>query len=117
MEVLFIVLNDLSYMGDILKVFVEEKVRGATILESEGMAKAVLKNEGLGMLLTGPFASSLPKSIGESKTLFTVIPDAETVTRVVNAIQHLLSTSKKDTIGFMFTLPVTGIYPLKKRNK
>lgn len=117
MQILFIVLNDLSYMGDILKVFVDERVRGATILDSEGMAKAVLKNEGLGMLLTGPFASSLPKKIGESKTLFTVIPDASTVDRVINAIQELLSSSKKDTIGFMFTLPVSGIYPLKKHRK
>ena len=117
MQVLFIVLNDLSYESEILKVFIDKKVRGATIIDSEGMAKAVLKNEGLGMFFSGPFADTLPKSIGESKTFFTVIPNDDLVPELVGDIQRILISSNQQTIGFMFTVPVSGIYPLKKKNK
>ncbi|MDD3035994.1 MAG: hypothetical protein WCS76_02465 [Bacilli bacterium] len=117
MQVLFIVLNDLSYESEILKVFIEKKVRGATIIDSEGMAKAVLKNEGADFFFNGPFANSLPKNIGDSKTFFTVIPNDELLQELVSDIQKLLLTSNSETIGFMFAVPVQGIYPLKKKTK
>ena len=52
-------------------------VRGATMLESEGMAKAILKRRLA--LLEGPF-EKMPGRIANSKTIFTVIPD-ETTTK------------------------------------
>lgn len=116
MQVLFIVLNDLSYEGEILKVFIDKKVRGATIIDSEGMAKAVMQNEGLDFFFSGPFANSLPKNIGDSKTFFTVIPNDDLLKDLVDEIQRLLSTSNQETVGFMFAVPVSGIYPLKKKN-
>lgn len=116
MQVLFIVLNDLSYEAEILKVFIDKKVRGATIIDSEGMAKAVMQNEGLDFFFDGPFANSLPKNIGDSKTFFTVIPNDELLKELVDEIQRLLHTSNQETIGFMFAIPVSGIYPLKKKN-
>ncbi len=115
MQVLFIVLNDLSYESEILKVFIDKKVRGATIIDSEGMAKAVMQNEGLEFFYSGPFANSLPKNIGESKTFFTVIPNDDLLKELVDEIQKLLYTSKEETVGFMFAVPVSGIYPLKKK--
>ena len=42
MEALFIVLNDLSYLEAILQRFVELRVRGATIIDSMGMARAIM---------------------------------------------------------------------------
>ncbi|MCK9236012.1 MAG: hypothetical protein WC225_02990 [Acholeplasmataceae bacterium] len=115
MQILFIVLNDLSHLQTILETFIELEVRGATILDSEGMAKAVLQYEGLSYIFSGPFEKSLPKQADGSKTIFTVIPDSEKVPIVVQRIQDVLANSEKDVIGFMFTLPVSGVYPLKKR--
>ncbi len=117
MQVLFIVLNDLSYEKEILKVFIEKKVRGATIIDSEGMAKAVLRNEGTDIIFNGPFANSLPNNIGSSKTFFTVIPNDELLQELVAEIQRLLLSSNSQTVGFMFAVPVLGIYPLKKKPK
>ena len=115
MQVLFLVLNDLSYLDKVLEKFVELKLRGATILDSEGMAQAIMKNEGVfSALLQGPFAGSISQS-GESKTIFTVIPEEEKVNQVVTEIRDLVSTSAKQAIGFMFTLPVSGIYPIKHK--
>ncbi len=115
MEILFIVLNDLSLLETIMKIFIKLNVRGATLLESEGMAKAILQNEGLSFLLRGPFEKMLPKATSNSKTIFTVIPDKDTAKKCIEEIQNTLSKSESSTIGFMFTLPVSGIYPLKKR--
>jgi nitrogen regulatory protein PII len=115
MQVLFIVLNDLSELPLILDTFLKLKVRGATILDSEGMAKAVLQYEGLNYLLDGPFQNINQQNIGSSKTIFTVIPKDEQVPMVVEEIQKVLTTSKEEVIGFMFTLPVSGIYPLKSK--
>lgn len=117
MQVLFIVLNDLSYQQKVLEIFIENDVRGATILDSEGMAKAVLENEGLGMLLGGPFAKSIPSNPASSKTLFTVIPDDSIVPRLIEKLVNALENSDKRTVGFMFTLPVSGIYPLTSKAK
>lgn len=117
MQILFIVLNDLSHLQEILEIFIKLKVRGATILDSEGMAKAVLESQGLNFLLGGPFSKTLPEKVNGSKTIFTVIPEEEKVPEVVSAIQNALTDTHEKVIGFMFTLPVSGIYPLKPKKK
>ena len=55
MNVLFIVLNDLAYLDEILEEFVALKVRGATIIDSEGMAAAILKRDDLAVFNGGLF--------------------------------------------------------------
>ena len=93
MQILFIVLNDLSHLPTILDTFVRLKVRGATILDSEGMAKAVLEYEGLNYFLSGPFRGISASTVGQSKTIFTVIPNEEDVPVVVKEIQDVLTPS------------------------
>ena len=116
MQILFIVLNDLSYLDKILDTFLEHKVRGGTIIDSQGMAAAIMQKEGgFGALLRGPFARSLENDQKMSKTIFTVIPESEKVEAVVTAIPGVVANSKKQVIGFMFTMPVSGIYPMKPR--
>lgn len=113
MQILFIILNDLSFQKKILELFIEHNVRGATILDSEGMAKAILEYEGMGMMLGGFFAQSIPSTPKASKTIFTVVKDDESLPKLIETLQTTLLSSKEKTIGFMFTLPVSGVYPLK----
>ena len=117
MKVLFIVLNDLAYLDEILEEFVELKVRGATIMESQGMASAILHSEGLNFLMQGLFKGGTADEQKYSKTIFTVIPDEAQLEKTVKAVQKIVERSKKQTIGFMFTVPVSGIYPLSKVKK
>lgn len=117
MEVLFVVLNDLKYLDEIFEKFLELKVRGATMIDSQGMAAAIMKNEGLMSLMSGPFSRSFEHADRTSKTLFTVIPEPEKVKEVVEAVQKIMARSRKDVVGFMFTVPVSGIYPLRPRKK
>ncbi len=112
MNVLFIVLNDLTYLDEILEKFVDLKVRGATIIESQGMASAILQNEGMNMMMRGLFATRTSDEQKYSKTIFTVIPDQEQLDNTVSAVRKIIERSKKKTVGFMFAVPVSGIYPL-----
>lgn len=115
MQILFIVLNDLSYLDRILEKFIDLQVRGGTIIDSQGMAAAIMQNEGMMGLLSGPFARSLSNDQKSSKTIFTVIPEAEKAQLVVKEIQKIVEGSKKQVIGFMFTMPVSGIYPMRPK--
>ncbi|NLB49130.1 MAG: hypothetical protein GX813_04780 [Erysipelotrichia bacterium] len=119
MQILFIILNDLNYLDEILQKFLARKVRGATIIDSEGMATAMMANEGFYNLLAGPFAGALEGGSKRSKTIFTVINDPAKVDEVVGEVREIASKSQENVIGFMFTLPVSGIYPLRsnKQNK
>ncbi|MBM7453429.1 hypothetical protein JN09_000755 [Acholeplasma morum] len=116
MEVLFIVLNDLSYLDEIFKKFLELEVRGATILDSKGMARAIMDNEGLNFLLSGPFQRSLDDEQKNSKTIFTVVPEGQKAEDIVQAVRKIVEHSKKQVIGFMFTIPVSGIYTMKPKH-
>lgn len=113
MQILFIVLNDLDYLQDVLRILVKHKVKGATILESEGMAKVLAEHNESYLTFGGLFKSSLPKDFAESKTIFSVIHDDINLNEIVTEISKLLSKSEKNAIGFMFTVPVSGIYPIK----
>ena len=67
--------SDLAYLDEILETFVEIKVRGATIIESQGMASwfYIVKEW---TLMQGLFKEELMKN-KILKTIFTVIPDEE----------------------------------------
>ncbi|MFA5692668.1 MAG: hypothetical protein WC907_03540 [Acholeplasmataceae bacterium] len=113
MEALFIVLNDLSFLDDILEAFIDLNVKGATILDSEGMAQAIMRKEGFFETLTsGPFYKS-DQEEKYSKTIFTVLPDGYDSKKIIDKVKEVVSSSKRNVIGFMFTLPVSGVYPLK----
>jgi len=117
MEALFIVLNDLSYLEAIFNRFIELKVRGATILDSMGMARAIMNQEGMNFYSSGPFQRSLDNDQKQSKTIFTVIPEGQDAKIIVEEIKKIVASSKREVIGFMFTVPVSGIYPMKPTKK
>ena len=80
MEALFIVLNDLSFMDDILEKFIELEIKGATIIDSQGMAQAIIQKDGGGQgLFSGPFYKALVGDQNHSKMIFTVLPEASLI--------------------------------------
>jgi hypothetical protein len=114
MKALFIVLNQESYLEDILMAFVELGVKGATILDSQGMAGAMLQVE-RHIPFFGALKSSLEVARPNNKTIFTVIDNQEVLTRVTDRIQLMFADVKRPGYGFMFAMPVEGIYPLGKK--
>lgn len=110
MKVLFIVLNKTEHLEDVLALLVKHKVKGATILDSQGMASSIVNNDITDIPLFGSLKTLLRDRHPYNKTIFTVINDQEKLYKVVEAIQYLLKDEKKPDGGFMFTIPVGEIF-------
>ena len=110
MKVLFIILNDTDYLEDVLSILVKHNVKGATVLESQGMGSAIVNNNISEIPLFGSLKTLLKDSHPYNKTIFTVIQDEEKLQKVVQAVKYLLKEEKKPDAGFMFTVPVDEIF-------
>lgn len=117
MHVLFLVLNEIEYLDDILSAFVDVGVKGATILDSQGMASAIASNGNKQLPLFGSLKSFLDSSRPYNKTVFTVIENEDLLEKAVEAVNNVIGDIRKPGIGLMFTIPVGNIYGLPKNNK
>lgn len=110
MNVLFIVLNEIDLIDEILDEFVEIGVRGATILDSQGMGSAIT-NSGKG---TDPFFGSIRSFLDNSrpynKTIFTVIEDEELLNNAIDSVKQIVGDINKPGVGMMFTVPIGKVY-------
>lgn len=114
MYVLFIVLNSTEYLDDILAKFVEIGVRGATILDSQGMASAIVSARNYNIPLFGLFESLIDNGRPYNKTIFTVLEDQELVDKAIAVVRDVTNDSSKTGVGFMFTVPIINTYKLDK---
>ena len=104
MQVVFIVLNKVECLDTILKEFAENGIKGATILDSRGMAHSLEEFTELHFIAS--LRMILDPDRQESKTIFTVIEDDQikNVSEIVNKATGCLD--KTDT-GIIFTVPVS----------
>lgn len=110
MNVLFIVLNEIEYLDDILDSFIDIGVKGATILDSQGMGSAIT-NSGRGREpFFGAIRSFLDNARPYNKTIFTVIEDEELLEEAVVTVKKIVGDINKPGVGLMFTIPVGKIY-------
>ena len=110
MNVLVIVLNKKEYLDDILDSFVEIGIKGATIIDSQGMGSAIT-NSGRGSEpMFGAIRSFLDNARPYNKTIFTVIEDEEMLTEAVKIVKEIVGDIYKPGVGMMFTLPVGNTY-------
>lgn len=114
MFALFLVLNDVDYLDEILARFVDVGVQGATILDSQGMASALVSSRGRDYPLFAPFRALLEGARPYNKTIFTVLGSEELVERTVEAVREILAEADHPSVGFMFSLPIGKVYELKK---
>ena len=117
MKALFIIIRETQYVKAILEMFLEKNIKGATILDSEGMASALTRKSDLfqNMHHNFFFGQSDPEDKAGSKTIFTVLK-AEQVIEVVDAVRRIVANRKKRAIGFMFSVPVDDVFLIKPHN-
>lgn len=113
MYVLFIVLNETDFLDDILTKFVEVGVKGATILDSQGMASA-LSREGENLPLFGSLLMLMDGARPYNKTIFTLITKEDLLKKAIAGVQEVLDKNVSHSAGLMFTLPVDNVYFLAK---
>lgn len=112
MYALFLILNDVYMLDDILEIFYELNV-GATSFDSIGMGKVLLEHN-----VSVPFFSSIRKLIDGNKpynkTIISVIKDKDLLDTAVNRINEKLDNFHKQGVGFMFVVPVIDCFGSKK---
>lgn len=113
MNVLFIVLNKSEYLDDILDEFVDIGVRGATIIDSQGMGSA-LTDSNNNEPFFGVLRNLLDNARPYNKTIFTVIKGDELLQDAVNAVKKVVVDIYEPGVGMMFTLPVGNIYGMDR---
>ena len=112
MQVFVFVLNRTEHLEHLLQEFSDHGFRGATVLDSKGMAR-ILHSEDEMPIFYGLRAILEPER-RSSKTIFCVMEDAqvETARRIVNQVTGGLDTPDS---GIMFALPVTFAEGLVKK--
>ncbi len=113
MNALFIVLNKPDCLEDLLDKFIEIGVKGATILDSQGMGFAVTHGGHGKEPFLGKIRSIIDNSRPYNKTVFTVIEDEETLQKAVSAAKEVFGDVYEPGIGMMFTMPVGNVYGMK----
>lgn len=110
MYALFIVLNQTDYLDDILEKFVEVGVTGATVLDSQGMASAIMHADNRSIPLFGSLKTLVDGARPYNKTIFTVLKSDDMVEKTVAAVQEVLQDVSPTGLGFMFSVPIGSVY-------
>ena len=103
MQLLFIVLNKIECLEELLERLSEAKIYGATILESKGMAHSLSEFSDLSFMMS--LRMLLDPGHKESRTIFMVINEKQipTVSKIVNEVTGGLDQPDS---GIIFTVPV-----------
>lgn len=110
MKLLVLVLNKPDQLTTILHEFNENEIRGATILESTGMAHALMSDD---FHLFGSWRSFLDPKRKENKTVYMVLED-DKVLKVVDIIESVIGPLNKPNTGIVFTVPVDFVKGIVK---
>ncbi len=103
MKLLVFVLNKVEKLEPVLNKFEHIGLRGATILESKGMAMA-LENYFDGSFI-GSLRAVLEPDREDNRTVFMVLKD-EDAKKAIDAIEEVAGSFDKPNSGIAFTLPL-----------
>ena len=107
MQLLLLVLNEIELLDPLLEAMMTGGVRGATILNSTGMARQLASTHE-----DYPFFGSLRMLLDpdreESKTIFMVVKEEE-VPHVKEVLHSVLGDLSRPDTAVLFTLPVIDV--------
>lgn len=120
MKLLVFILNKAHLLDELLKEFALHGICGATILDSEGMARVLSNKKNLENEI--PFLGSLRTFLNperqKSHTILTVIQEDQ-LNEAVSVIESVVGDLSGEDTGIAFSLPldfVKGLYGCGKYN-
>lgn len=102
MRLLIAVVNDTDRIEEVLQGFLEIGIRGATILDSEGMGHVLSQDPPAFAGLQSLVERTRPRN----KTLFSVVADAATAERALQVLEEVCGDLDGPATGIAFTVPV-----------
>lgn len=106
MNILFIVLNEVDYLEDILDMFLSEGVKGATVLDSQGLGQALPET----IPMFGSIRYMMDGARPYNKTIFSLIEDNSKLERVIKGVYKIVTDLDEPGVGMMFTIPVKEVH-------
>ena len=104
MQLMVMVLNRVEALDSLLERFMEDRICGATILNSTGMVKELAKSSE-DFPIFGTLRMLINPDRKESKTLFMVLTD-EKVEKAKKIIRDIVGDLSEPDSAVVFTLPV-----------
>ncbi len=111
MKALFLVLNKIEKLNDLLNEFASENISGATIFNSNGMAHSLYDSDDHHTFFA--FRSYLNPKRRESKTIMMIIKDEEQE-KVISCIEKVVGDLDQPDVGIIFTTPVDYVKGIHK---
>ena len=111
MKLMVYVLNDFHLLDKFLVALKEEKIKGATIINSTGMGRMLSESDDMNILGSLKFLFDGPRS--ESRVILMALEE-EQIDVVLNVIDRIAGDLSKPNTGIVFTLPIDFIKGYKK---
>lgn len=111
MELLVCVINREEKLEEILAGFAELGVSGATVINSEGMAR-LIKGE---LPVLSDLQSLLVRSRPQNTTVFSVMESGAMVERAIQIVRDAVGDLSSPATGIVFTVPVERVVGLADR--
>jgi len=105
MQLLVLVLNKVELLDELLKNFVKAGIKGATILDSMGMARALTSGGNEDIPIFGSLKLIMNEGHPFNKTLFIVLEDNQ-IDTCIRCIKKVVGDLNKPDVGILFTIPV-----------
>jgi len=106
MYLIVLVIDNPYHCGNLLQAWEAAGVPGATILDSRGLTRA-LKGFRDDLPLMPSMDDIMQKDEHRHRTVFSVVPDRETVERVKEVSQKIIGPFDQAHTGFFFVVPVS----------
>jgi nitrogen regulatory protein PII len=113
MEALFIIMNEVERLNDVLAALRDAGAKGATILDSVGFGRTSIRDL-VGLPLIAGLMPDLETTRPHNRTIVTVLDDPEVAEAAIAAVQAVLGDLCCCGKGIMFTVPVTRAIGLNR---
>ena len=111
MQLLLFVLNKEEHLEEILEMFLELDIHGATIIDSIGMGRILAHD----IPIFAGFRALMQESRPGNKTIFSVIQD-EKIPLVTNGIEQICGRLDEAGSGILITIPIGIVKGFDKKS-
>jgi len=115
MQLLIFVLNNEEFLEDLLEKFLEAGIKGATILESTGMARELASSGNHHIPIFGSLKLMLNEGRPHNRTIFVALEDNQVET-CIRCIKDVVGDLSKPDAGIVLTVPISRIEGINKNN-
>ncbi len=113
MELLVTILNKTDSLEDLLKGFMDSGITGSTIIDSVGMGRALLSDEGADFPILTSLRTVFKTARPYNKTIITVLEEYQ-VDTAFKIISETVGDLKDKGVGLAFTIPLGKVVGISK---